>query len=487
MSSSKETYDLVILGSGSTAFAAALHAVELGKTAVMTEVRTVGGTCVNRGCLPSKNLIEAARLVYDAAHPRYPGLTPTHLPLNFANLIAQKDEIIESYRAQKYVSILDDAAGIQLVSGKAALISDHEVEVQSPGGIRHLAGEHILIATGSAPNIPDLPGLAETPYLTSDLLSSAVDPWATELRELPGSLIILGGGYIALELGQMFARFGTQVTLVTHGMSILTGYEPEIVAALTGKLRDEGLQIITEAQAQSVCRDGDGIAMVIHGHGNNRTLTAGRLLVATGRRPNTDELGLDRAGVAVDNQGAVRVDRHLHTNVTNIWAAGDVIGREIENQMATPVGAHDGKIAAHNALSGETLRMVDHSIIPRAIFTDPQVAVVGLTDKEAIADGINCDCNSIPLSVVPRAGAIRDTRGVIKMVLGRESRRVVGVSMLGTNAAEVIHEAAMAMRFGATVDDFIDMIHVYPTMAEALKIVAISFTKDVNKLSCCAS
>src|SRR5258708_7546873 len=169
-----------------------------------------------------------------------------------------------------------------------------------------------------------------------------------------------------------------------------------------------------------------------------------------------------------------------------ISAAGDVIGREAESQMATPVGAHDGGIAASNALEG-TKRRVDHSVIPRAIFTDPQVGVVGLTDREANAQGFVCQCTTIPMSVVPRAGAIRDTRGVIKMVLERPTRRVLGVSMVGVNAGEVIHEAAMALRFGATADDFIDLVHVYPTMAEAFKIVAISFTKDVSRLSCCAS
>lgn len=484
---SKETYDLVILGSGSAAFAAAIHTAELGKTAVMTEFRTVGGTCANRGCLPSKNLIEAARLVYDAAHPRYPGLSPTRMPFNFAELVAQKDEIVETYRAQKYESIIDDYDGIQLVPGKTTLISDHEVEVQSPDGIRQLVGQQMLIATGSAPNIPNLPGLSDIPYLTSDLLSSPDDPWGTELHELPRSLLILGGGYIALELGQMFARFGTQVTIVTRGASILSGYEPEIIEALTEILHEEEVQIFTEANVQTVHREGAGIAMLIQRDGSNSILTAERLLVATGRRPNTQEIRLDRAGVAVDADGAVQVDAYLRTSAPHIWAAGDVIGRETESQMATPVGAHDGKIAAHNALSGEPPGKVDHSIIPRAIFTDPQVAVVGLTDEEANAAGIVCQCNTIPLSAVPRAGAIRDTRGVIKMVLERPTGRVVGVSMLGVNASEVIHEAAMAMRFGATVDDFIDMIHVYPTMAEALKIVAISFFKDVNKLSCCAS
>ena len=487
MTSPQESYDLVILGSGSTAFAAALHAAELGKSVVMTEFRTVGGTCANRGCLPSKNLIEAARLVYDAAHPRYPGLSPVRMPVNWEELVAQKDEIIQEYRTHKYEGLLDEPERIQLVPGQARLLSDHEVEVQSADGSRRLVGERLLIATGSQPSIPHIPGLADVPYLTSDLLSAADDPWDTELREQPRSLLILGGGYIALELGQMFARFGTEVTLVTRGKSILSGYEPEIAEALTEILQKEGLRITTGAQVRGVRSEGEGIALSFHRHGSQQTLSAEKLLVSAGRRPVTSALGLERAGVAMDSAGAVRVDRTLRTSVPHIWAAGDVIGRETESQMATPVGAHDGKIAAHNALSGEPPREVDHTVIPRTIFTDPQVAVVGLTDEEAIAAGIACECNTIPLSVVPRPGAIRDTRGVIKMVLDAPTRRVVGISMLGVNAGEVIHEAAMALRFGATTDDFIDMIHVYPTMAEALKLVALSFTKDVNRLSCCAT
>jgi len=483
----QERYDLVILGSGSTAFAAALHAAELGKSAVMAEFRTVGGTCANRGCLPSKNLIAAARLVYDAAHPRYPGLTPIHMPFSWAELVAQKDEIIKEYRAHKYESLLDDPDQIQVVPGQAALVSDHEVEVSTPDGPRRLIGSQLLIATGSLPAIPQVPGLSDVPYLTSDLLSSADDPWGTELHEQPRSLLILGGGYIALELGQMFARFGTEVTLVTRGSTILSGYEPEIAEALTEILQEEGLSIVTGAQVCSVGRSGEGVALSLQRHGSQQTLSAEQLLVSTGRRPNTQALGMERVGVEIDSAGAVRVDRTLRTSVSHIWAAGDVIGRETASQMATPVGAHDGKIAAHNALSGEPPREVDHTVIPRTIFTDPQVAVVGMTDEEAVAAGIECDCNTIPLSVVPRAGAIRDTRGVIKMVLDGKSRRVVGVSMLGENAGEVIGEAAMALRFGATTDDFIDLIHVYPTMAEALGLVALSFTKDVNRLSCCAT
>ncbi len=487
MTFTQAPYDLVILGSGSTAFAAALHAAELGKTVAMTEYRTVGGTCANRGCLPSKNLIEAARLVYDAAHPRYPGLSPVHMAVNWAELIAQKDEIVQEYRAHKYESLLDHPERIQVVPGQARLVSSHEVEVQSADGTRRLLGDQILIATGSLPARPAVPGLSEVPYLTSDLLSSSDDPWETELREQPRSLLLLGGGYIALELGQMFARFGTQVTLVTRGKSILSGCEPEVASALTDILQEEGLRIVTDAHIRGVERAGEGVSLSMLRHGSVQMLTADTLLVATGRCPNTEALGLAQIGVEVDATGAVRVDRTLRTTVPHIWAAGDVIGRETESQMATPVGAHDGKIVAHNAFSGEPLREVDHTMIPRVIFTDPQVAVVGLIDEEAVAAGIVCNCSAIPLSLVPRAGAIRETRGMIKMVLDDATRRVVGVSILGTNAGEVIHEAAMALRFGATTEDFIDLIHVYPTMAEALKLVAISFTKDVNRLSCCAS
>src|SRR5712691_1335751 len=303
-----DMYDLLILGSGSTAFAAAIHAQELGKTAVMTEGRTLGGTCVNRGCLPSKNLIEAARLVYDAAHPRYPGLTPAQLGIDFPALIAQKDEVIREYRDQHYESIVDDTGEegqppIQVVPGQVAFVDPHTVLVTAPDGTsRRLTGEEVLIATGSSPLIPDIPGLSETSYLTSDLLTSQEE---LELTELPRSLLILGGGYIALELGQMFARFGSEVTLVTRGPSILSGYEPEIAEELTEILREEGLQIETSAQVRSVGRGGDGVALEVSLHGSTRTFTAEKLLVATGRHPNTSDIGLERAGVALDAAGAV--------------------------------------------------------------------------------------------------------------------------------------------------------------------------------------
>jgi mercuric reductase len=486
-------YDLLILGSGSTAFAAATRAKDLGNTVVMIEARTLGGTCVNRGCLPSKNLIAAAKLVYDARHPRYLGLTPAELPFDFRALIAQKDALIAEYRDQHYASILsDDTAGkgaqdpnpIQVVEGHAILVDAYTAAVTAPdGSIRRLTGDQVLIATGSHSVTPDLPGLAETPYLTSDLLTSGED---MELTERPDSLIIVGGGYIALELGQFFARLGTQVTILERAGHILKDYEPEVSSTLTQILRAEGIRVLTRADVIAVQGDEQQVTVLAEARGERQELTAAKLLVATGRAPNTCDLGLERVGVHLDEHGAIVVDGELRTSVPHIWAAGDVIGRETESQMATPVGAHDGGIAASNALAGARQR-VNHRVIPRAIFTDPQVGVVGLTDREANAAGIRCTCNSIPLAVAPRAGAIRDTRGVVKMVLEAETRRVIGVSMVGAEASEVIQIAAMAMRFNATADDLIDQLFVYPTMAEALKLAAISFSKDVSRLSCCAS
>lgn len=472
------SFDLLILGSGSTAFAAALRAQELGKTTAMIEERTVGGTCVNRGCLPSKNLIEAARLLHDARHPRYPGLTPAELGLDFRELIAQKDEVVRVYRRKKYESLLGDR--IRVERGHARFIDEHTVEV----GGKRLGGERLLIATGARPALPPVEGLDSVPHLTSDLLSAGE---AAELTECPGSLIIIGGGYVALELGQMFQRFGSQVTILERSDKLLArGYEPEVGPAVREVLEGEGVRVVSGAAVVSARAEAGSVIVGARVGGGAREFQAERLLVATGRRPNTDDIAVENVGVKLGRDGQVLVNEYLQTNVPHIFAAGDVIGGETGSQMATPVGSQDGGVAAHNALSGEEMRAVDHRVVPRAIFTDPQVATVGMTEEAAVAAGHRCWCNTLPLSLVPRAGAIRDARGLIKMVADADTDEVLGVTMVGSGAAEVIHEAAMALRFRATLHDFIEQLHVYPTMAEALKIVAISRYKDPSKLSCCA-
>ena len=471
-------FDLVILGSGSTAFAAAIRAAELGKTAAMTEMRTLGGTCVNRGCLPSKNLIEAARIVWESAHPRYKGLSPAKMKFDFAELIVQKQEVVQGYRDKKYQSIVTDDDSIKVFDGKAELVDAHTVRV----GDVTLSGDQILVATGTRPTLPKIAGLDDVPYLTSDLLTTGE---AMELTELPDSMIIVGAGYIALELGQMFHRFGTQVTILERSQVILPRYEPEVSDALTFILRKEGVNIVTAAQVTRVAQKSKNIEVTAKVGGVKQTFSAQKLLIATGREPNADSIGLEKVGVALDERGYVKVNDELQTSVPNIWAAGDVIGNQTNSQPATPVGAHDGVIAAKNALAGAHQK-VDHRVIPRVIFTDPQVAVVGQTDEDVVGAGLRCWCGTIPLEYVPRAGATHQTNGIAKIVIDRDTQEVKGVSLVMPNAGEVIHEAAMGMRFHAKLEDFIDLIHVYPTMAEALKIAAISYFKDPAKLSCCA-
>jgi mercuric reductase len=469
-------YDLFILGSGSTAFAAAIKANELGARVGMVERRTLGGTCANRGCLPSKNLIEAARIVWEAGHPRYDGLAPARVEVDFPTLVRQKDDVVRDYRAKKYAAVAD-GIDLDVLDGDARFTGPHAIAIDD----RTIEADRILVATGSRPTVPAIPGLDSVPYLTSDLLDADE---AGRLTELPESLIVLGGGYIAAELAQMFARLGSRVTIVARS-EFLRGYEPVLGETLTESFRAEGIEILTGTRVERVSGDGRGVAVAVETPAVGRIVRAARLLVATGRTPNTDDLDLEAAGLALDEAGFVTVNRELRTRVDHIWAAGDVIGRQHGSQMATPVGAREGRLVAENALA-DAKKPFDGTVIPRAIFTDPPIGTVGLTEAEVRAKHAPAVTATTPLVYVPRAGAIHKTQGVVKMIASTIDERILGVHVIGESASEIIHEAAMAMRFKATIGDFVDLIHVYPTMSEALKIGAQAFSRDVSKLSCCA-
>ena len=468
-----DAFDLLTLGSGSTAFAAAIRASDLGARVAMVERRTLGGTCANRGCLPSKNLIEAARIVHDAAHPRYAGLTPAEVGVDFGALIAQKDGVVRDYRAKKYASVADGLHDLELLEGDASFVDPHTVRV----GDRQVTGDRILVATGSRPTIPPIPGLETVPFLTSDLLDADE---VGRLTELPASLVVLGGGYIAVELAQMFSRLGSRVTVVARS-GLLSGYEPGLGQTLAEVFAAEGIEILAGSRVDHVRRHGDGIELAVEQGGAGRVVRAERLLVATGRTPNTESLDHGRAGVDLDAAGFITVDAQLRTSQPHIWAAGDIIGRQHGSQMATPVGARQGRIVADNAFA-DAGRRFDGAVIPRAIFTDPPIAVVGETEAEVRARHYPAVAATTPLMYVPRAGAIHRTSGFVKFIASTIDERVLGVHVIGESAAEIIHEAAMAMKFKASLPDFVDLIHVYPTMSEALKIGAQAFSRDVTKL-----
>ncbi|MBI1924343.1 mercury(II) reductase [Candidatus Poribacteria bacterium] len=464
----KKRFDVVILGSGSAAFAAAIKASELGANVAMTEYDQIGGTCVNRGCIPSKNLIAAAELVYKSEHPPFRGLEGKRLGVDYPQLIRQKDELVEQLRAKKYIDIAAGDERIEIVSGRARFLSGTEVEV----GETVLESEKFLIATGSRPSVPPITGLQNVGFLNSRQ--------AFELKELPKSLIVIGGGYIAMEMSQMFQRLGTQVTVLARS-GILRGFEPDVAKALKTYLEEEGIEMITPMTVSHVEGEGDEVVVHILTDGKHRTVRGQHLLLTTGRTPNSDGLGLETVGIQTDEKGFVKVDRLMRTTAENIWAAGDVTG----GQLATPVGAREGVIAAENMVTNAGKQM-DYRAIPRAVFTDPEVGSVGLTEAEAEAQGIDCRCQSLDLSYVPKAAAVRDTRGVVNMVIERESHKILGVHLIAPRGADIIHEAALAVRFGLTIEDLIETIHVYPTMSEAIRMVAQMFFKDVGKLSCCA-
>lgn len=297
-----------------------------------------------------------------------------------------------------------------------------------------------------------------------------------ELTELPESMVIVGSRYIALELGQVFHRFGTNVTISERSQVILPRYEPVVSDLLMYVLRNEGVNIITDAHMARVAQKSKNIEVIANVGGRQQGFIAQKLLIVTGRQPNSEGIGLKKVSVALDERGYIKVNDELQTSLPNIWAAGDVIGIQTDSQSDTPVGAHDGLITAKNALDGAHQK-VGHRVILRVIITDPNVAVVGQTDEEVVGSGLPCWCGTVPLEYVPRAGATHQTDGIAKVVNDRDTEEVKGVSLVMPNAGEVIHKAAMAMRFHTNLEDFIDMIHVYLTMAEGLKIVAISHSK----------
>ncbi len=461
-----EKYDLIILGSGAAAFGAAIKAVDLGAKVAMIEKGTIGGTCVNVGCVPSKHLLLVGELNYYRNHG-HAGLDVSTF-LDFARTINEKREIVEGLRNGRYVNVID-ALGINLVRGKAAFVSKNEVNVDG----KNLQAKKFLIATGSSPHIVPIEGIDKVDYLTN------VE--AMELSELPESMVVLGGRALGLEFAQMFAHFGTKVTVLQRSPRIIPEEESIISDYLKTYLEEEGINIQTNVSLKRVKKEKDNIVVRTLVGGEKREFEAEKLLMSTGRKPNTADLGLEKAGVKVSDNGAIIVNEEMRTSSPNIWAAGDVVGEP----MLETVAGKEGAIAAENALADKGKKM-DFGAVPHAVFTIPQVASVGLTEKQAEEKGITCRCSAIPMELVPKALLAKDTRGLVKMVIDAKTERILGVHILASLAADMIHEGVLAVKYGLTIDDIIDTVHVFPTMTEAVKLVAQSFRKDISKMSCCA-
>jgi mercuric reductase len=466
----EKSHDIVILGSGSTAFAAALRAQSLGAKVLMIEKGTLGGTCINWGCIPSKTLIHASLFRREARLGRSVGLDLSCGDIDYDLLGRHKENVVRHLRQTRYLDILQKVPGLTLVKGTGRFVAPGTIEV----GDRHIRSEKILIATGGFPRIIEIPGLQGADFLTSRS--------ALQMKTIPRSLIVIGGGVIAMEMGQMYLRLGCGVTILEHGPRILPGLEEEPVEALREALVAEGMRIEVKASVCSVRKEGDRTIVDAEINGVREELAAERLLLAVGTAPATEGIGLEKAGVEVDARGFIKVDETMRTTSPGIWAAGDVTG----GMMIATVGAREGIVAADNMINPGCGCRMDYTTVPMAIFTDPEVGFVGLTEAAALKGGNDVACNTIPASAIPKAHVTGEASGAIKMVAERKSGRILGVHLSCYRGSELINEAALALRCRMTVRELGSAMHVYPSMGEGLRICAQGFSRDISRLSCCA-
>ena len=471
-------YDLAIIGSGAAAFAAAITARDAGASVVMIESGTVGGTCVNTGCVPSKALLAAAGARHAAAGQRFPGIVTQAGPAGMAALAGGNDDLMARMRTGKYVD-LAAAYGWEILAGTARFRDGADAPALkvtlNHAGTTTVEAAHYLVATGSAPWIPPIAGLEQAGYLTSTT--------AMELAELPESMLVIGGNSVGLELGQLFARLGTRVTIAEARDRLAPFEEPEVSAAIEDVFAGEGIGILTAATVMSVRADTTARSVAIKtAAGRERDLAYGEILVAAGRRPVSGGLNLESAGVKTGEHGEIAVDEHQRTANPRVWAAGDVTG----GPQFVYVAAAQGSAAAANALS-HAERTVDEAALPRVTFTGPAIASAGLTEAGLIRQGVTCDCRVLPLSAVPRAVVGRDTGGVVKLVAEAGTGRLRGVHAVAEGAGEMITAAVYAIRAQMTVTDLAGTWAPYLTMSEGLRLAAQAFSRDVSRLSCCAA
>ncbi|MDS0243715.1 MULTISPECIES: mercury(II) reductase [unclassified Haloferax] len=492
---SSGSYDLVVLGGGAAAFAAITEADRRGlSTAIVNTGLPLGGTCVNVGCVPSKHLLEVGKTAFEP--PRNPFIAvcyedgqPT---IDWAAAIDEKDGIVSSLREQNYVNVAEhfetdiyegygrfvDGVEQRSTSNQPTSGDDVTIEIvdgEDAGSV--ITGEKALVATGSSPYIAPIEGIEDVAFETSETI--------LDRRNLPESVVIVGGGYVALEWGQILHHMGTDVTILQRSDHVLSGMEGQLGRELQRCFEEEGISVVTNVAVDRVkettVTDGvSSIGVEATVEGDARTFTASDLFVATGVQPNTEDIGLNKISVETDDTGSVIVDDKFRTTNPDVYAAGDCIGEP----MLETVAAKEGNHAVKNAFGDERVA-IDYNAVPKVVFTSPEVAAVGTTELEYMDEHGTCSCRTVEMADVPKAKAVKDTRGLVQVVKHHETDEIVGVHMVGPRAADMIPEATLAVKFGLTVDDIIDTIHPFPTFSEAFKHACQAFRRDVSTMSCC--
>lgn len=463
-------FDLIIIGGGAGAFAAAIRANELkAKTALINSGLPLGGTCVNVGCVPSKTLLWAGEVMHHAKHHGIPGIEIDVKNFDFKTVVKDELALVERLRTEKYEKVLKNLQHVTFIEGKARFTSPTEVEVNG----RKISAEKFIVAAGSTATVPPIKGIKETGYLTH------IE--ALKLDQQPKELIVVGAGPLGLEFAQLYARFGTKVTILQRGPGIFPASEPELTSRLAELLTKEGITIVTNAEVQAAHKKDGKKVLTYTVDGREQTIAADEILLAVGKTANTQGLGVEEAGVAIDKRQAAKVNTHFQTSSPHVYAVGDVTNLPL--RLETTAG-REGTLAAENALRGTTLS-IDYTIVPYTVFTDPQLAGVGLTEEQEMKELKRCACRTVSFADVPKAIITRRTEGLIKMAIHPDTKVILGVHILAPNAGDLIAQAMVLIKNKNTIDDVTASLPMFPTMSEAFKIVALSFTKDISQLSCC--
>lgn len=449
-------HDIVILGSGTTAFAAARLAAAKGQQVLMVEQSHLGGTCVNWGCIPSKTLIDKAEMYHAARRGETWGLNLKAGQPDCSILMGLKNQAVKALRETHYQQELEKTANLRVIQGHGRFISSHELQV----GADIIRSDRILVAVGGTPKVIPIPGLDQVEYLTSYS--------ALHLPCFPKSILIIGGGVVSLEMGQMFARFGTEVTILERGDRLLGEFDPRLTEKFRLILEDEGVRIFCGVQIDHVEQYGMEARVTLQTKNETLAMSAERVMLAVGTQPATVGIGLEQAGVELDDEGFILVDNRLRTTAPGIWAAGDVTG----SPLIAPAGAREALVAMQNMLDPTSTETIDHRISPMAVFVDPEFASIGLTSAMAEQQGIDAVETFLDLKRVPKAHVMGDREGGVILCAEKGTGKVLGVQMLAPRAADIIHEATLAVRFGLTVCDLETTVHVYPSISDGLRLAA---------------
>lgn len=457
-------YDVLVIGGGTGGLVAATRCADYGLKTALVERDRLGGECLWTGCVPTKAMLYSAEVRHIMERADRYGLVPCVQPVDWARVVRAKDEVVARI-AQHDSPEAIERAGVTVIKGNACFISPHQVDVDG----RAIRAKHVVVATGSRQSEPKhIQGLTEVGYITH------VE--AVNLQNLPASIAIIGGGPVGVEFGQMFARLGSQVTLLERSELILSKEDPEVSAYLEGLLEREGIAIKHHCAEKQVSRKGQKKLVKAQIDGGPAELEVDEVMLATGRAPNLEGLGIEAIGVKTGPRG-IEVDEQMRTSVPHIFACGDIAGKYLFTHMAE----YQGTIVAHNIAFPNRPRHVDYRVLPWATFTDPEVAHVGLTEPQARQAGHDIVVDRDSFAGLDRAVTMRKTEGFVKIVADARTGEILGAHIIGPGAGNIIHEYVLAMKERVPLPAIADTIHIYPTLSEALKWAAAEYSKGPNK------